>query len=185
VLLELARLGTRVPAELNGDVLRVQDSVRACVEDVRRIAIELRPEALDDLGLASAMAVLCERFAERWGLEVTQRIAPELPELPPTVELVVYRVAQEALTNVARHSGADHAELTLTYESGIVRLTVSDRGRGLPEGHEPGTGIRGMRERATLIGAKLAVDSDPATGGCRVVLSVPTLELDVPVEEPR
>ena len=80
--------------------------MRSSLEDVRRIALELRPEALDDLGLISALAVLCERFAQRSGLTVDQRIDDELPELDPESELVVYRVAQEALTNVARHSGS-------------------------------------------------------------------------------
>jgi two-component system, NarL family, sensor histidine kinase UhpB len=141
---------------------------------VRRIAIELRPEALDDLGLPSALAVLCERFTERFGLQVKQQLGPRLPELSPDAELVVYRVAQEALTNVARHSGAHEAELTLAPENGFLALTVTDAGHGLPEGLVPGTGMRGMRERATLIGANLTIDGNPADGGTRVRLEVPT-----------
>jgi two-component system sensor histidine kinase UhpB len=113
VLLLLSRLQARVPAELRSDVAGVQDEVRASLEDVRRIAIELRPEALDDLGLMSALAVLAQRFAERSGLQVTEHVAEELPQVTAEVELVIYRVAQEALTNVARHSGASDAELTL------------------------------------------------------------------------
>ena len=81
--------------------------MRASLEDVRRIAIELRPEALDDLGLESALAVLCERFGERSGLrDQRSSSARRCPSCSPEAELVVYRVAQEALTNVARHSGA-------------------------------------------------------------------------------
>ncbi|HEY1511642.1 MAG TPA: HAMP domain-containing sensor histidine kinase [Solirubrobacteraceae bacterium] len=178
VLLALARVERRVPEELAHDIREVQDAVRGSLEDLRRIAIELRPEALDDLGLESALAVLCERFSERAGLEVNQRIAPDLPELSPEAELVVYRVAQEALTNVARHSGVGIADLSLTCGDEALRLTVVDQGRGLPAGHEPGTGIRGMSERATLIGATLAIDTDREAGGCRV-------QLDVPLEEPR
>ena len=174
VLLGLARVEARVPAGLRDDVTEVQRAVRGSLEDVRRIAIELRPEALDDLGLQSALAVLCERFTERFGLQVHQQLGRQLPELSPDEELVVYRVAQEALTNVARHSGAREAELTLAPENGILALTVTDAGTGLPEGHVPGTGMRGMRERATLIGANLTIDVDPATGGCRVRLEVPT-----------
>ena len=135
------------------------------LEDIRRIAIELRPEALDDLGLQSALAVLCERFGERFGLQIRQQLGQALPELSHEAELVVYRVAQEALTNVARHSGADVADLTLTPESGVLTLTVTDDGDGLPDGYEPGTGMRGMRERATLIGANLMIDQDPQAGG--------------------
>ena len=173
VLLGLARVEARAPAELRDDVAEVQDAVRDSLEEVRRIAIELRPEALDDLGLESALAVLCERLTERFGLHVRQHLDAQLPPLSPDVELVVYRVAQEALTNVARHAGADEAELTLARQDGGLMLTVTDDGDGLPVGHTPGTGIRGMRERATLIGASLTIDRDPLTSGCRVRLEVP------------
>ncbi len=176
VLLGLARVEARVPKELQGDVLEVQGAVRGSLEDVRRIAIELRPEALDDLGLQSALAVLCERFTERFGLQVKQQLGLQLPELSPDAELVVYRVAQEALTNVARHSGAHEAALTLSPENGFLTLTVTDAGNGLPEGVIPGTGMRGMRERATLIGANLTIDGNPVAGGTRVRLEVPTEE---------
>jgi two-component system sensor histidine kinase UhpB len=172
VLLSLARVESRVPGGLKGDVIEVQEAVRGSLEGVRQIAIELRPEALDDLGLESALAVLCERFAERTGLRITEHIDPELPTLSPEVELVVYRVAQEALTNVARHSGADEAELDLEHGGGLLTLTVSDRGRGMPGGRVVGAGVRGMRERATLVGAHLTIGPESAAGGCRVRLAL-------------
>ena len=178
VLLALARVERRVPDELRQSLLEVQDAVRGSLEDLRRIAVELRPEALDDLGLESALAVLCERFAERSGLEVTQRIAPGLPILTPEAELVVYRVAQEALTNVARHSGVATAKLELAHRDGMLTLTVIDSGRGLPQGHQPGTGIRGMSERAALIGATLAIENAGARGGVRVRLEVALDEVE-------
>jgi two-component system, NarL family, sensor histidine kinase UhpB len=173
VLLGLSRVQSRAPAELCSDLFAVQDVVRASLEDVRRIAIELRPEALDDLGLPSALAVLAERFSERLGLEVTTTIASDLPQLPAETELVVYRVAQEALTNVARHSGGSRAELTLAHQHGRLTLTVGDRGLGLPAGTAPGTGMRGMRERAALIGASLEIRNRQSGGGCEVRLDVP------------
>ena len=86
---------------------------------------------------------------------------------------MVYRVAQEALTNAARHSGGDHAELRLERDDGRVVLSVRDRGRGLPAGLVPGTGMRGMRERAALIGASLDVGNGSAAVGCEVRLDVP------------
>ena len=178
VLLALARVERRVPDELRQSLFEVQDAVRGSLEDLRRIAVELRPEALDDLGLESALAVLCERFAERSGLEVTQRIAPGLPILTPEAELVVYRVAQEALTNVARHSGVATAKLELVHRDGMLTLTVIDSGRGLSQGHKPGTGIRGMSERAALIGATLAIENAGARGGVRVRLEVPLEEVE-------
>jgi two-component system sensor histidine kinase UhpB len=176
VLLGLARLQGRAPETLQRDMVDVQDAVRGSLEEVRAIAVELRPEALDDLGLESALAVLCERFADRAGLEVAQRIEPDLPQLSPEAELVVYRVAQESLTNVARHSGARRAEMSLARENGRLMLSVSDRGRGLAIGAVPGTGIRGMRERAGLIGAQLTIDRGSGGRGCRVKLAVPLEE---------
>src|SRR6185312_2286577 len=103
------------------------------LEDVRRIATELRPETLADLGLSSALANLTDTFARRTGIEVHRRVTPDLPPLADATELALYRVAQEALTNVARHSGSKVAELSLGYAEGAVVLTVRDHGRGLPE----------------------------------------------------
>jgi two-component system sensor histidine kinase UhpB len=173
VLLVLSRLEARVPDELRADVAEIQNEVRSSLEDVRRISTELRPEALDDLGLVSALAVLGQRFEERSVLDVEERVASDLPQLNPDVELVFYRVAQEALTNVARHSGSDRAALALESANGHVVLTVSDRGCGLASDHLPGTGMRGMRERAKLIGATLNVTNNPLGSGCRVRLEVP------------
>ena len=186
VLLGLARVEARVPSDLGPDVAEIQSAVRGSLEDVRRIAIELRPEALDDLGLESALAVLCERFGERSGLAVRQRVADRLPDLSRDEELVVYRVAQEALTNVARHSRATEADLALAREDGALTLTVIDDGDGLPAGHIPGAGIRGMRERATLVGATLTIDGNPAGRGCRVRLEVPIADrVEVSTEDGR
>jgi two-component system sensor histidine kinase UhpB len=173
VLLVLSRLQNRVADSLRSDVVEIQEEVRASLEDVRRIAVELRPEALDDLGLVSALAVLGQRFAERSALEVVENIAPDIPTLSGDTELVVYRVAQEALTNVARHSGSQHAEVNLGPANGRLVLTVSDRGRGLAADHAPGAGMRGMRERAALIGATLRVSRGPGPNGCQVRLEVP------------
>jgi two-component system sensor histidine kinase UhpB len=173
VLLLLSRVQAQAPKGLSPELLEAQEAVRASLEDVRRIAVELRPEALDDLGLVSALAVLSQRFAERSGLHVTQRITPHPPRLSPEAELVVYRVAQEALTNVARHSGADQAEMSLVAEDGRLTLTVSDRGKGLPMSQPPGSGIRGMRERAGLVGGKLEIANNPSAPGCHVRLDIP------------
>jgi two-component system, NarL family, sensor histidine kinase UhpB len=178
VLLGLARLRNAADADTAEDVGAVQEAVRASLEDVRRIALELRPEALDDLGLHSALAVLCERFAQRSGLTVEQRIAEPLPPLDPESELVVYRVAQEALTNVARHAGTDHALLALQARApdGPLVLTIADEGRGIDGDGEPGTGMRGMRERATLIGAQLTIGPNPSGRGAVVELALPDTE---------
>ena len=173
VLLGLSRVTARVPANVQEDALAVQDAVRRSLEDVRRIAVELRPEALDDLGLASALAVVCERFSAQLDLDVVPYVAPDLPPLPAEVELVVYRVAQEALTNVARHSASSRADLTLTRIGARLVLRIRDYGLGLPADGVPGTGMRGMRERAALIGASLAIGNRVPEAGCEVRLEVP------------
>jgi len=173
VLLVLSRLQVRVPAALRSDVQDIQDEVRASLEDLRRIALELRPEALDDLGLGSALAVLGQRLAEHSAVEVVKHIAPDLPQLAPQTELVVYRVAQEALTNVARHSGSHNAELRLERRAGRLVLIVRDQGHGLPAGRVQGTGMRGMFERAALVGANLSVNNRHSPSGCEVRLDVP------------
>jgi two-component system, NarL family, sensor histidine kinase UhpB len=171
VLLLLSRLEGRVPEELRPSLRDVQNSVRSGLEDVRRIAIELRPEALEDLGLGSALAVLCDRLAQRSGLALSCDIDSSLPSLSPETELVIYRVAQEALTNVARHSESERAELNIESDHGEIVMTVRDRGRGIPTDLADGSGMRGMRERAALIGASLEIrNTDPGT---EVRLKVP------------
>ena len=173
VLLQLSRIHARVPAELQSDVDEVQDAARASLEDVQRIAIELRPEALDDLGLPSALEALANGFAQRSGLRVIRRIQTNLPPVSPETELVIYRVAQEALTNVARHAGTDQAELTLNTDDGRLALTVSDRGCGLQVDQAEGAGMRGMRERATLIGSQLWIERGTSGKGTRLRLVIP------------
>lgn len=172
VLLGLSRIEERVPWNVRSEVLTIQDVVRASLDDVRRIAIELRPEGLEDLGLASALAVLAERLSERLDLDVSEQILPDLPDLPAEVELVIYRVAQEALTNAARHSGSDRAVLTLARRGNTLTLSVGDEGRGLVPGCRPGTGIRGMLDRAALIGATLQIRNRTSPTGCEVRLDV-------------
>jgi two-component system sensor histidine kinase UhpB len=171
VVLQLGRAARHVPKAARDGVLEAQETARASLEEVRRIARRLRPEALDDLGLPSALRVLGERVGEPAGLEVDVHVQPGMPQLGADAELVVFRVAQEALTNVARHAGARRAEVRLELTGGRVRLQVDDDGRGLPRADEGG-GIRGMRERAVLIGATLRLGQS-RLGGARVTLELP------------
>jgi two-component system sensor histidine kinase UhpB len=177
VLLQLSRLQERLPGELSAELREAQEAARDSLEDVRRIATELRPETLNDLGLASALAALSDSFAQRAGLRVSREIENDLPELSGEAELVVYRVAQEALTNVARHAGSDTANLALACDAGRLTLTVRDYGRGLPRELQPdGTGVRGMRERASLIGARLTLAPATDGPGTELLLEVPLRE---------
>jgi two-component system sensor histidine kinase UhpB len=175
VLLQLGRSARHADPDLEAQLLETQETARASLEDVRRISRELRPEALDDLGLASALVALTERFSQSAGLNVSRLIDRELPPLSEEAELVIYRVAQEALTNVARHAETDRAELSLTSSDGHLVLSVADQGRGFDPHRHEGGGMRGMRERAVLVGAQLAVSQRPR-GGAEVRLSVPIRE---------
>lgn len=174
VLLQLSRVQGRLPKELKGELDEAQEAARASLEDVRRIATELRPETLDDLGLASALAALSDGFGTRAGVVVERDIQLESPQLSREAELVVYRVAQEALTNVARHSGSEKAKLTLTGSSEQLTLTVRDFGRGVDQHPlRAGNGMRGMKERALLIGAQLIIGRPAAGAGTELRLQVP------------
>jgi two-component system, NarL family, sensor histidine kinase UhpB len=142
-----------------------REGLREALEEVRDIARRLRPEALDDLGLSNALRALVASLARSARLDVTPEIEPDLPSLSPEQELVVYRVAQEALTNAVRHSGAAVVRFSLTAAPGAVVLAVADDGSGFePTAGSQGSGIRGMRERALLVRARLEVESAPGRG---------------------
>ncbi|MER7543698.1 histidine kinase [Actinomadura sp.] len=174
VLLELKSVVDRAPEEVAEELRGVQEVVRSSLDEVRRVARRLRPGVLDDLGLTSALTALAGDFSEAGdGPRVTRRVQAGLEGLGPDAELVIYRIAQEGLTNVWRHSGARNAELSLTQDKdGSVVLRVVDDGSGPPTESEVGSGIHGMRERAMLIGARLTIG--PADGGgTEVRLEVP------------
>jgi two-component system sensor histidine kinase UhpB len=136
------------------------------------------PKPLEDLGLQSALAALATSFGEHARVPVDRRLEVPLP-LSADEEIVVYRVAQEALTNVAPHAEATRVELRLEQNDGVTVLTVRDDGRGLSPGAlHSAHGIRGMRERAMLIGALLQINSKPGCG-TEIKLSIP-IELAAP-----
>jgi two-component system sensor histidine kinase UhpB len=148
---------------------QIVETVHHSLDDVRRIVRELRPEALDDLGLIDALISLCLRMEQQGALTVLRELEGGLPALDAEVELVIYRVAQEALTNALRHSRASQVRVALTRDQdspdSSVVLRVTDDGRGLPERPAAQTsGLAGMRERAILIEADLEIDSAPGRG---------------------
>jgi two-component system, NarL family, sensor histidine kinase UhpB len=164
VLLQLDGLSRLLPGEHRGRLAPAQETVRAGIEDTRRIVAQLRPEALDDLGLRSALASLIQRVSEGTGVTIERYLDVALPPLSPDVELVVYRIAQEALTNAMRHSAASRVEVHLRRTTGGVRLRVRDHGIGLRRAAGPGGGLRGMRERAIMVGGSLRVQSCHGAG---------------------
>ena len=149
-----------------------RDDVRRSLDQIRQIARRLRPEALD-LGLSNALAALTTDIARQANIQIRRKIATGLPQLAPESEVAIYRVAQEALTNVARHAGATQATLTLEAADGALVMSVRDDGRGVGGGgNGAGAGVRGMRERAVMIGAQLRIEQATG-GGTEVRLTVP------------
>jgi two-component system sensor histidine kinase UhpB len=156
VMLHIGRVSKSAPADLRVELREALETTRESLEDVRRIARQLRPEALDDLGLIPALIALAAAFADRTGLRIQRRLPERVAPMGADAELVVFRVAQESLTNAARHSGAARVDLSLEQSGQRIVLRVRDYGRGLG-GARPGSGIRGMRERALLIGAEFSI----------------------------
>ena len=171
-LLQLGRTKRQAPEEFQKQLSEAQETVRENLDELRRIAQRLRPDALDELGLVSALISLSERLSEQTGLRLERRLDRHLPALSYEQELVIYRVAQEALTNVVRHSDSDQAVLSLSISEEQIELTVVDSGHGIDPGETDGNGIRGMRERALLVEGDLRVGRSE-DGGTLVRLALP------------
>ena len=168
--LNLATLNNSIPdtpraAEL---IARLQSLLSQISQGIYRMVRDLRPVQLDDLGLASALQYLAADQRQRTGLIVSLDIETSLPRLDPLAETVLFRVAQEALTNVARHARCAEASLCLSTDSEAVVLSIQDRGVGfdLQQFNTPqsGLGLAGMRERVASVGGKLNIQSSPGTG---------------------
>jgi two-component system sensor histidine kinase UhpB len=175
LMLQIDRAARRVPEEdpLRAELCSAREAARTLLGEVREVATRLRPEALDDLGLVNALEALCARVAGQSGIAVRLSVDAGLPPLSPEAELVVFRVAQEALSNTLRHAGASAAELTLAVgDDGTVTLRASDDGRGL-RGSVPGAGIQGMHERALLLGGTCRLRT-LESGGTEVALRLRT-----------
>lgn len=169
-LLMLKRAVDRAPDEIREELAGTQEAVRAGLDEVRSIARRLRPEALEDLGLQSALNALCKDFTQAAGIPVVKHIELQTDRLDPDVELVCYRVAQESLTNIARHAGATKVWLDLHATTDRLTLRIADDGSGGVVAE--GAGINGMRERAVLVNAHLRIAS-PQGEGTEVRLVIP------------
>jgi two-component system, NarL family, sensor histidine kinase UhpB len=175
VLLQLNSIAETAPAH-RAEIDLAREAVRRALDEVRRISSELRPEMLEHLGLVSALTELSTTFARVSGVEVERRFDNSLPPLPADTELAVYRIAQESLTNVARHSEATHVTIALERGRDGVVLRVVDDGRGFGGAPIEQGGLRSMRERALLVGGALAIDEGTA-GGVDVRLEVPAVRV--------
>jgi signal transduction histidine kinase len=154
-------------AELRGEIVKT-------LQSVRRLAVELRPKALDDFGLIPALERLADAFGGESGIAVDVEANLDATRLPPEVETALYRIAQEALTNVAKHAGAEHVSVVVTRRDGSVTVVVEDDGRGFGAagGESGGLGLVGMKERVGLLGGRLAIESTEGSG-TTIVAEVP------------
>jgi signal transduction histidine kinase len=176
ILLGLKSLeDVRGESELTESTARLRELVVTTLQDVRRLAVELRPSALDDFGLVPALERLVDTFREQTGIDVD--LEPQLGDerLPSDVETTLYRITQEALTNVVKHANAERVSIVLTRRDGTISAVIEDDGRGFEEGSGSGNGLGllGMRERVALVDGRLSIESSPGSGT--------TLSIEVPV----
>jgi len=176
LVLRLEALRTKVPPELSEELVETRAVASQAMQELLTLARQLRPTALDDLGLEAALAGLVEEIGRQ--TEIRTAFDREVgtagfPELSDEQQLVLYRVAQEALSNAVRHAGAGHIRVWLGGDERGLELRVSDDGPGFDlDRTDPGLGVAGMRERALLVGASLEIDSQRGMG-TRVRLWLP------------
>jgi len=157
-----------------GAVAELRELVVATLQDVRRLAVELRPAALDDFGLVSALERLTETFAEQTGLAVDFESALGRDRLPSDTETALYRIVQESLTNIVKHARAQRVSISLTRRERFVNAVIEDDGIGFDpkQAREDAFGLSGMRERVALLDGTLQVESRP-NGGTTIAVEVP------------
>src|SRR3954466_11104324 len=176
ILLRLEALSHSAPAELDGEITELKTLVNQAMEELLRLARQLRPTSLDDMGLIAALEGQIARFGETTSIEASfhHEGAPEA--LTEDQQTVIYRVVQEALSNTAQHSEATFVDFDLrVFPSHGVELRVRDNGKGFEASQTPdagGIGLSGMAERARLVGGELTVTSSPGSG-TRVRLYIP------------
>jgi signal transduction histidine kinase len=164
----------REPEETGRALADLRELVVATLQDVRRLAVQLRPAALDDFGLVPALERLTQTFSEASGVRVDLEARIGETRLPPDVETTLYRLVQEALTNVVKHAGAASVSILLVRRDGMVTLVIEDDGRGFDaaEARGDGLGLVGMRERVALHDGRFTLESTP-DGGTTLAVDVP------------
>lgn len=175
------------PGELLTKLASLRRLADATVATMATIASELRPAMLDDLGLAAAVEYLVETAASRSGLRIALSVRLDTNARAEETNTAIFRILQEALTNVTRHARAQNVSVSLTESDGEVALDISDDGSGLPQpprrGKARGLGLLGMQERASMVGGSLSIDSAPGRG-TRLALRVPSHPPHEPDGEP-
>ena len=174
VLARWAALANKLPAResaTRGEVKKLSEMLGQTVDEVQRIARNLRPSVLDEMGLLPALRATCTEFTDRTGVSLKLASKPLTARLPAEIELALYRILQKALDNVAKHARARHVTVHLTRQAGIVQLTIKDDGIGFDPDQPPRKGkkksdfgLLRMRERATYVGGALHIKSTRRAG---------------------
>ena len=174
VLLGLKAVEDAVDPEARARALKaVREQVVETLHDVRRLAVELRPKALDDFGLIPALHRLTQTFVDQTGLKLDIEAQLGEKRLPSEIETALYRMVQEALTNISKHAGAQSASIVVWRAQGAITAVIEDDGRGFDPGAAGnGVGLVGMRERLALVGGKLKIETRQG-GGTTLVAVVP------------
>jgi two-component system sensor histidine kinase UhpB len=173
ILLRLEAINQSAPPGVDEELAEVKRLVNQAMDELLKLARQLRPSALDDHGLTSAIVSQVRRFSVQTGIRADVRTSGEPAGLESDQEIAVYRFAQEALSNVAEHADARNVEVDLSANGHALEITIRDDGRGFdPREQSDGIGLVGMAERARLVGARLDVESRPG-GGTALTLQVP------------
>jgi signal transduction histidine kinase len=167
----IRNLAERDPRAVQATASELKTQMQEALADIRRIAYDLRPPALDELGLPGALKEHITTCNQSQGLEITLETPEKLPPLAAAVEVAVYRIALEAMTNVIRHAEARHCRVRLSLANDL-RLEITDDGRGLPDAVRAGVGLTSMRERAEELGGACTTEAAPE-GGTRVMAFLP------------
>ncbi len=174
----LTRRATNLEADAKSILSECAVLARRCSDELRTMAYLLHPPLLDELGLVGSVRDYCDGFAERSGIRVDLSVPPDLGRLPKEAETALFRIMQESLTNVHRHSGSRTASIRIVRESAEIRMEVQDTGVGMrpdvPQtamGGAVGVGIAGMRERVGQLGGRLEIKTGP--GGTTVIAALP------------
>ncbi len=173
LLLRLEAAREKAPPELASELAKIRTLANQALQELLALARQLRPTALDDLGLKAALASHVTDLGRQSGIATSFDAGGDIASIPHEIQIVTYRVAQEALSNAVRHSAAEHIGVRLARQDGSIQLTVVDDGRGFTfDQASGGLGLAGMRERALLVNGDLRVESRP-DDGTRVRLRVP------------
>jgi signal transduction histidine kinase len=173
--LALSDLNGRIDPAQQKHLKHVENVINRVEEQIRSLSHEVRPTILEDLGLVPALEFLAQGISKRHRISVAIRSSVR-NRLPPPVEVALFRVVQEALSNVIRHSNAEHAQVALEQEGRSLKCTVSDTGTGFdaasPHGVRDGLGLTGIRERLDSIGGEFRIQSQPGRG-TRLIMVIP------------